>query len=263
MTLFQRRECNLLTQVLRKFFPPILTLLLLAGTLEGLARRGIIQNYVFPAPSEVWGAFCSEWSMIYPAALETFTATILGLMLSLFLGILSAAFLATSRFLRQAFYPYALFFQTVPIISIAPMLVIWFGFGQPTVVASSFITSVFPIIANTLLGLESTDPQLVELFQLHSASKWDYLWKLKIPTALPQIFSGLRISAGLASVGAIVGEFVTGGGLGGVIDAGRVQQRLDLVFAAVLASSFLGLVLLLPINYISWVTLRRWHASEQ
>ena len=159
--------------------------------------------------------------------------------------------LSSSDLARRAFYPYAVFFQTVPIISIAPLLVIWFGFGQPTVIASAAIVSVFPIIASTLLGLKSTEPSLLDLFKLYTASNRQTLWMLKIPFALPQIFSGLRIASGLAVVGAIVGEFIGGGGLGSVVDAARTQQKIDRVFAAVLISSLLGVVLVGAVNFIS------------
>jgi NitT/TauT family transport system permease protein len=246
-----------------KIFPPLLVLFLSVGLAEFLTRHGIIRNFILPAPSEVLRAFFQERSTLWDGALSTFTSATIGLGLSFFLGFLGAVLLSMSSFLRRAIYPYAIFFQTVPVIAIAPLLVIWFGFGQSTVVACSFIVSVFPIIANTLLGLESTDPQLLDLFHLYSASKKDYLLKLRLPFALPQIFSGLRISAGLSIVGTIVGEFIAGGGLGGVVDAARTQQRLDLVFAAVMASSFLGLIFIALINYLSWAMLHKWHASEQ
>jgi len=151
----------------------------------------------------------------------------------------------------------------VPIISIAPLLVIWFGFGQPTVIASAAIVSVFPIIASTLLGLKSTEPALIDLFTLYSASARQMLLMLKIPFALPQIFSGLRIASGLAVVGAIVGEFIGGGGLGSVVDSARTQQRIDRVFAAVLISALLGAVLVGAVNLISALTLGSWHISER
>jgi NitT/TauT family transport system permease protein len=151
----------------------------------------------------------------------------------------------------------------VPIIAIAPLLVIWFGYGMRTVVASAFIVSIFPVIANTLSGILSTDPALRDLFRLYGASGRDTLFKLRFPAALPQIFTGLRIASGLAVIGAIVGEFIGGQGLGSVVDVARTQQRVDKVFAAVLLASVLGLGLFGLINLVSALTLQRWHASEQ
>jgi NitT/TauT family transport system permease protein len=131
------------------------------------------------------------------------------------------------------------------------------------VVASAFIVSIFPVIANTLNGLLSTDPALRDLFRLCGASPSATLWKLRFPAALPQILTGLRIAGGLAVIGAIVGEFIGGQGLGSVVDVARTQQRTDKVFAAVLLASLLGLALFGFINLLSYVALRRWHASEQ
>ena len=145
--------------------------------------------------------------------------------------------------MQRAFYPYAIFFQIVPIVAIAPLLVIWFGYGARAVVAAAFIVSVFPVIANTLAGLLSVDPALRDLFRLYGASRAATLWKLQLPWALPYVLTGLRIAAGLAVIGAIVGEFVGGGGLGVVVLEAMRQQRTDLVFAAVGYASLLGLAL--------------------
>jgi NitT/TauT family transport system permease protein len=153
------------------------------------------------------------------------------------------------------------FFQTVPIIAIAPLLVIWVGWDK-TVAASAFIVSVFPVIANTLTGLLSVDPALRDLFTLYGASPLARLWKLRLPAALPSILTGLRIAAGLAVIGAIVGEFITGSGIGGIITISRTQQRVDKVFAGLLMATALGILLFLLINLISFLALRHWHASE-
>jgi NitT/TauT family transport system permease protein len=113
------------------------------------------------------------------------------------------------------------------------------------------------------LGLESTDRALIELFQLYSGTRFQILARLRLPFALPEIFSGLRIASGLAVIGAIVGEFIAGGGIGEIVDAARTQQRIDKVFAAVLISSLLGLLMVGFINFVSHLMLRNWHASAQ
>jgi NitT/TauT family transport system permease protein len=127
----------------------------------------------------------------------------------------------------------------------------------------AFIVSAFPVVANTLSGLLSTDPALRDLFRLYGASGWATLIKLRLPYALPSIMTGLRVAAGLAVIGAIVGEFIVGGGLGGVIDVAGTQQRVDKVFAGILLASLLGLTLFLLVNLISRAALRNWHSSEQ
>src|SRR5262249_5984204 len=146
------------------------------------------------------------------AMLKTSASALIGFALSTLTGIAIAILLSSSRSIQRAFYPYAVFFQTVPIIAIAPLLVIWFGYGMQTVVASAFIVSIFPVIANTLNGILSTDPNLRDLFQLYGASPGATLFKLRFPSALPQILTGLRVASGLAVIGAIVGEFIGGQG---------------------------------------------------
>jgi NitT/TauT family transport system permease protein len=188
-----------------------------------------------------------------------------GLGLSLVIGTTAAVAMASAAWVRRALYPYAVFFQTVPIIAIAPMLVIWLDYDLRVVVAASFIASVFPVVANTLTGLRSTDPQLREMFALYGASSLATVFKLRVPSALPSMLTGYRIAGGLAVVGAIVGEFISVGGfdsLGSVIDAARTQQRTDVVFAAVLLASLLGLAIFGAVNLAAHLLLRNWHASE-
>jgi NitT/TauT family transport system permease protein len=228
-----------------------------------LVRAGLVKGYLVPAPSSIFLAIVNNWSELAAALGKTSAAALLGFAMSTSAGIAIAVFLSSSRAIQRAFYPYAVFFQTVPIIAIAPLLVIWFGYGMRTVVASAFIVSIFPVIANTLTGLLSTDPALRDLFRLYGASTPVTLFKLRFPAALPQILTGLRVASGLAVIGAIVGEFIGGQGLGSVVDVARTQQRTDKVFAAVLLASLLGLALFGLINLISAMTLRRWHASEQ
>ncbi len=248
---------------LRSLFPPLVPLIGFVILFEFLVRWGIIPSYLVPAPSEVVSAILEIRSELFAAAMGTMTAAVVGLLLSFVVGSSFAICLSLSEFARKAFYPYAVFFQTVPIIAVAPILVIWFGFGQPTVIASAFIVSIFPVIASTLLGLRSTDPALLDLFKLYSARPLQVMWRLRLPYALPEIFSGLRIAAGLSVIGAIVGEFIGGGGLGSLVDTARTMQRIDQVFAAVLISSLIGLVMIALINYLSWWALKNWHHSER
>lgn len=155
-------------------------------------------------------------------------------------------------------------FQTVPIIAIAPLLVVYLGYGMQTIVASAFIVSIFPVLANTLAGLRSTNPSLVDLFQLYGAGGWKTLWKLRFPSAVPNIMTGLKVAAGLAVIGAIVGEFIGGStGLGDEIVAAIPRQRPDIVYAAITLAALLGLALFALINLISWLLLRHWHAWQQ
>jgi NitT/TauT family transport system permease protein len=247
---------------LARFLPPLVPLIVAGVLAEFAVRRGWVPAYLVPAPSKVARTLFNE-SDLRRATAETAIASIAGFLLSAVVGLAVAIALSSSRWIQRMFYPYAVLFQTVPIIAIAPMLVIWIGFGMPTVIASAFIVSVFPVIANAHNGLLSTDAALVDLFNLYGAPRTTTLWKLRLPFALPAILTGLRVAGGLAVIGAIVGEFITGGGLGSIIDASRTQQRVDKVFAVLLIASGLGIALFGAVNLVSRLTLRHWHASEK
>jgi NitT/TauT family transport system permease protein len=246
---------------LRNLLPPLVPFVVaLLGT-ELAVRLSWVPAFLVPAPSSVITAMLRDWPELWRATLDTSTASLLGLGMSIAVGSLIAIALSSAPWVERAFYPYAVFFQTVPIIAIAPLLVIWFGWDR-TVVASAFIVSIFPIIANTLTGLLSTDPALRDLFRIYEAKPLATLLKLRLPFALPHILTGFRIAAGLAVIGAIVGEFITGAGIGGSIMVSRQQSRVDKVFAGLLLASLLGIVLFMAINLLSRLTLRHWHVSE-
>jgi NitT/TauT family transport system permease protein len=225
-----------------RLIAPLVPLIGLTLLGEVLSRRGVLPPFLFPAPSSVFQSLREDCSLYQKAFLETALAAGLGLGLSMGSGLFLALILAASTRVREMFYPYAIFFQTVPIIAIAPLLVIWLGYGIPTVVASAFIVSVFPVIANSVQGLTGTDPVLLQLFRMLDARPAQVLFRLRLPYALPQILGGFKIAAGLAVIGAIVGEFISGSGLGGLVDSARNQQRIDRVFAAVLLAAFLGIL---------------------
>ncbi|MBC7785088.1 MAG: ABC transporter permease [Burkholderiales bacterium] len=242
---------------------PVLTFLLVCGVLEAVVRAGWVQSFILPPPSEVASALFERNTDLWYGFLQTALAAVTGFCLSIVLGVMIAVVLSSSRIAQQALYPYAVFFQTVPIIAIAPMLVIWTDTKFQTVSIAACIASIFPIIANTYAGLTSTDPALRELFKLYGASSVSTLVKLRLPWALPSILTGLRVSAGLAIIGAMVGEFVGGGGLGSVIESARTQIRTDKVFAAVLLASLMGLALFTLVSLLSRLALRHWHPSEK
>ncbi len=227
---------------MKNLWKPLIPLLVVTTFAEWLSRSGKIPVFLMPAPSQVFQCIWDDPGSFKKAFAETAFSSMSGLTMSMVIGLISALLLSFSRWIREMFYPYALFFQTVPIIAIAPILVIWLGYGLPTVIASSFIVSVFPVIANSVMGLLSTDPQLLSLFRMLDASPAQILFRLRLPFALPQILGGFQIAGGLSVIGAIVGEFISGSGLGGLVDAARNQQRVDRVFASVLLAAFLGIL---------------------
>ena len=209
---------------------------------------------------------CCKAGTLWAGALTTGRAALVGFMLSAALGVVVAVVLGSSRLLERALYPYTLFLQTVPIVAIAPLLVLWFGPGPRAVAVSSFIVSLFPVIANTLAGLRSVEPALRDMFRLYGAGRLAMLRKLELPSALPQVVTGLRVASGLSVIGAIVGEFVAGfsegaAGLGILVLSAYRQLRTDLLFAAVLAAAGLGLALFGAVSLAGARLLRRWHPS--
>jgi len=241
--------------------PPLVPAILVIGVLEALVRGNVVPAFLVPAPSQIARALVDEGPSLYPPLAQTVKASLLGFLIAAVVGVTAAIALASSRRVQQAIYPYAVFSQTIPIVSIAPLLVIWFGWDR-TALASAVIVSIFPVVANTLAGLRSTDPALVDLFRLYGASSGATLFRLRLPAALPQIFTGLRVAGGLAVIGAVVGEFITGQGIGGAIGVAQQRQRVDIIFAGVLLASLLGLALFGFINLAAWRSLRSWHVSE-
>lgn len=190
---------------------------------------------------------------------QTSWCVTVGLLCSVFLGVFIAIICSLFVHLRRAILPFAIFFQTVPIIAIAPLLVIYFGFGQPTVIASSLIVAIFPVIANTLIGLENISQSKLDLFRIYQANRWQVLWKLRWPSAYPSLYTGIKVACGLAVIGAIAGEFVAGGGLGAMIDSARTQQRIDIVFVCLFLLSGLGLLLVGLLQILNYFMKKFFH----
>jgi NitT/TauT family transport system permease protein len=248
--------------------PPVLSLVWVLATWESIVRILSIEAYLLPPPSAIAIAGISNISSLFSASIITAQSALIGFSLSIILGISLAVVLGTSRILERAFYPYAVFLQTVPIVAIAPLLVIWFGPGARAVSVAAFIVSVFPIMANTLTGLRSVDPALRDLFRLHGATKAQTLFLLSLPHATPNIVTGLRVAGGLSVIGAIVGEFVAGFSEGGAGLGIRILEsyrllRTDLLFAYVFCACILGLALFGCTNLLGARLMRRWHPSEK
>jgi NitT/TauT family transport system permease protein len=251
----------------RRVIPPIgvFLALVLAWDLCALYTDA---PWLLPRPAAVLRCFASDSASLAGSLGWTAVAALSGFLASMLIGTAIAIVLSASLLLRRALYPYTVFFQTVPIVAIAPMLIIWLGIGLGPVAVCAFIVSVFPVIANTLTGLTSTDPALVDLFRLYGAGPVSKLWKLRLPSALPNIFTGLRVAGGLAVIGTVVAEFLVGQivgrvGLGVRIISAARQSRMDVAFAAILLASLLGLAMFGAVNLAAYLSLRRWHASEQ
>lgn len=247
--------------------PPSGTLLLVVGAWHGLVQILGLQPYILPGPGHVAAAIGKHFDSLLHAATLTAQAAIGGFLLSLVVGFTIAVFFSQSEWIERSLYPYAIFLQTVPIVAIAPLIVLWIGYGLVGVTVVSFIISLFPIIANTTAGLTSVSTPLRDLFALHNASRWQRLWKLQVPHAVPAMLTGARISCGLSVIGAIVGEFFTGygtqdHGLGYLITITNSQTKTPYLFATVLFSTGLGLLFFGVVSGLSRLALRRWAPGQ-
>ncbi len=241
----------------------LVPLALVALVLEVGVRFKVFPRYLVASPTMIAECLQQDYDILLQAFGQTLGAATLGFLGSLVVGFSLGVLFFWSRRVRRFLFPYVTFFQTIPIIAIAPLLVIWFGYGFSTIAISSLIVAVFPMIAATMKGLASTDPSYQKLFEIYGATRWQSLTALHIPFSLTHIAVGAQVASGLCVIGAIVGEFIAGGGLGGLIDTARVQQRTELLFAALLLSAALGLLMLWATNAIFRRLLKTWHPSER
>jgi NitT/TauT family transport system permease protein len=245
---------------------PILVLALSVALWEAVVRIEQIPPYVLPGPGTVFATVISDAALLFGSLWVTLVTTFEGFALAAFGGILLAILFSQSRLVEYSLYPYAVILQVTPIVAIAPLLLIYLP--QPlAVLTCAWIVAFFPVLANTTLGLNSVDHNLLALFQLYKASPWQVLWRLKLPAALPQMLTGLRIAGGLSLIGAVVAEIAAGSAGAGSGLAYRIAEsgyRLNVprMFAALLLLSVAGVAIFFALSFVSHIILRRWHESE-
>ena len=228
-----------------------------------------VPPFMLPSPLAVARALGARLPSLLNSLAITAEESAGGLVASITVGLFVALVFAQFRWVRKMLLPYTLLLQTVPIIAIAPLIIMWMGAGIPAVTLIAFIISIAPIIANTTQGLISVDENLVHLFLMHNASRSQILFKLRLPHAVPDLFVGIRISSGIAVIGAIVGELFAGsgrvgeGGLGYSILYASSQLQTDYMFALVLAAIVLGFSFLFLVMFLEWYFLHRWHESAR
>lgn len=249
-------------QILSDILPPALFLLLALVAWEAVVRLLDVPDYLVPPPTAILREAAAERSQLLPATLVTLTGAAGGFAASLLVGIAAAMAFSQARWIRSSLYPWAIFLQTVPIVAIAPLIVLWFGAGMGSIVLVSFLLSVFPILSNTVEGLTRIDSTLLELFRLHGASRMQVLFKLRLPHSVPYLAAGAKVAAGLTVIGAIVGEFFAGygashPGLGYLILQSSGQFKTCLLFASVGLSTLLGLGAFLLTGLVSHLVLSR------
>jgi NitT/TauT family transport system permease protein len=244
---------------------PIVVFVLVVLCWDLLVRAFAIPPYVLPGPGLVLATLITDAGLLWRSLLVTLTLTFEGFLLAAVGGILLAIAFNQWRLVDYSFYPYAVILQVTPIVAIAPLLLIYLP--QPlAVLVCAWIVAFFPVLANTTLGLNSVDHNLLALFELYKASRWQVLWNLKLPSALPQMLTGLCIAGGLSLIGAVVAEIAAGSAGAGSGLAYRIAEsgyRLNIprMFAALLLLSLAGVAIFFALSAISYLALRRWHES--
>jgi putative hydroxymethylpyrimidine transport system permease protein len=223
---------------MRRALPPLAILLVLVGAWEFAARVLGVENYLLPAPSEVASALWNDRGLLAPDAWVTLREVLLGFGLALAAGLGFAVVLHLSAVVRRSLYPLLVASQTVPIIVIAPILVVWFGFGIAPKLGIIALICFFPITVNTLDGLRSVDPELIRLMRTLDASRWQILRRVEAPAALPFAFSGAKVAIAVAVIGAVFGEWAgSDSGLGHLMLQASAQLLTARMFAAVVVLS--------------------------
>jgi NitT/TauT family transport system permease protein len=232
-----------------------------------LVKAFDVPKFLVPGPLVVLDTLVADWSLLFGSLLVTLKITFGAFFLAVVIGTLVAFLFVQSRWVEMSLFPYAVLLQVTPIVAIAPLIIIWVKQPMLALIVCATIVALFPIISNTILGLRSVNPGLVNLFRMNKATRWQTLTQLRIPSAAPYFFGGLRISSGLALIGAVVAEFVAGtGGTGAglayqILQAGY-QINIPRLFAALLMITVTGVALFLLMVFLSKLALASWHESE-
>jgi NitT/TauT family transport system permease protein len=246
--------------------PAAVLLLAIAGW-QALVAGYDLPPWLVPSPTTVARTLVEDRALLLASLGVTLRIALAALLWAVVAGVALALLFAQSRWLEMSLFPYAVLLQVTPIVAIAPLVIIWVKDMHVALVLCATVVAIFPIIANTTLGLRSVDPGLLALFRLHRASRWQVLWRLRIPSSLPYFFGGLRIASGLALIGAVVAEFVAGtGGAGAglayqILLAG-IQLNVPRLFAALVLITLAGVAMFAAVSWLTRLALRRWHESE-
>jgi NitT/TauT family transport system permease protein len=233
---------------------------------EAIVRLRGIPVYILPGPIVIAQTLWTDWATLSQSLLITLRITFAALIAAVTVGVALAIIFTQSKWLEKSLFPYAVILQVTPVVSIAPLIIIWVGDINLSLLICAWIVAFFPILSNTIMGLNSADHNLVNLFQLYRASRWQTLRYLRLPASLPYFLGGLKISGGLALIGAVVAEFVagTGGSASGlayrILESGY-RLQIPRMFAALLLISLSGIAIFFLTSWIAHLALRHWHES--
>lgn len=231
-----------------------------------VVRLNNIPHYILPGPLLVASSLWNDWGTLWPALLVTVRITFMALAVAVIGGVGLALLFAQSKWIEISFFPYAVVLQVTPIIAIAPLILIYVDNTHIALLICAWIVAFFPILSNTTLGLNSADHNLLDLFKLYGASRWQLLRYLRIPSALPYFLGGLRIAGGLALIGAVVAEFTAGtagkgSGLAYRILESGYRLNIPLMFAALVLITLTGVLIFILFTALSHLLLHKWHES--
>jgi len=244
--------------------PAALIVLVILGVWEGYVRLWAVPKWLLPAPSVIAMTLFVSRGLLLDHTLVTFVEVVVGFGLSLFCGVLLACAIAASRTLERALYPFVIASQMVPIIVIAPLLLIWVGYGLTPKIIVVALTAFFPIVVNMVDGLKSADPDAVNLLRTMGASRWQIFVKVQVPTSLPFLFSGLRVAMAVSVIGAVIGEWVgSSQGLGYLMIRSKPQFLTERVFAAIVMLSVMGVALFVLVGIIEQLVIPWWHNEQR
>lgn len=252
-------------QTLRRlagFGPAFVLLIVLLASWSLYVRAGQVSPQLLPSPLAIVQALFQNWDVIYVNTLQTLLETVLGMAVATLLGLLLAIMLDISLWLRRAIYPLLVVSQTIPIIALAPLLLIWLGYDLRPKIIVVALYCFFPIAVACADGLASAEPEMINLLKSMKASRWQILWRVRLPGAMPSFFSGLRIAATYSVTGAIFGEYVGAeSGLGIYMQTAAHSAAVVLVFAAILVTAILSLLLFALVSLIERIALP-WYAGS-
>ncbi|MDO6388122.1 MULTISPECIES: ABC transporter permease [unclassified Uliginosibacterium] len=250
-----------------KIVAPLLLGVFLLLVWQVLCTAWKVPTYLVPKPTDILATLWTDGPGLLRALGVTLKITFLAFFVAVVLGVAAAFLFVQSKLIETSLFPYAILLQVTPVVAIAPLIIIWVKNPTAALVVCATLVALFPIISNTVLGLRSVNPGLLNLFRINGASRWQTLTRLRIPSALPCFFGGLRISSGLALIGAVVAEFVAGtGGTGAglayeILQAG-FQINIPRLFAALLLISITGVLLFSLMAWLAKISLSHWHESE-
>ncbi len=225
-----------------------------------------IPHYILPGPGRVWDSLVNDWGILWEAGLLTGKITLMALGLAIVGGAGLAILFNQSRMVEMSFYPYAVILQVTPVVSIAPLIFIYVDSKTAGMLLCAWIVAFFPVLSSTTLGLNSVDHNLRDLYRIYGASRWQKLWMLQLPSALPYFLGGLKIAGGLSLIGAVVAELVAGTGGVGAGLAARIQEagyqlNIARMFAALTLVAAMGVLIFAALSLVSHLLLRKWHES--